>query len=160
MEACCTMLIDTRRVERMLCRAYEVQGKQTLAKPSSDGIRSGTVDSFGMSADTLRLLEAVDNLPETRRQAVQAKCGRIPDALNGIVCRLTVTEGLNEEVARNILMQWLDIPFRPNLKDVLPKFESSYSTLKRKCRKICEDLDNEFIAALTTLHYNLFLEAA
>ena len=159
MGACCMMPIDTRRVERMLCRAYEVQEKQTLSKPSSDGIRSGTVDSFGMSADTLRLLEAVDTLPEAKRQAVQARCGRIPDALNGIVCRLTTTWGLNEEVARNILMQWLDIPSRPNLKDVLPKFESSYSTLKRKCRKVCEDLDNEFIAALTTLHCNLFLEA-
>ena len=54
--------IDTRRVERMLRRAYEVQEKQTLSRPSSDGIRSGTVDNFGMSADTLRLLEAVDTL--------------------------------------------------------------------------------------------------
>nr|DAS32951.1 MAG TPA: hypothetical protein [Caudoviricetes sp.] len=151
--------VNTEVLERELYRAFEARQRLTFARPPTDGIRPAAGDGFGAYADAVRLTDTVGRLPPSLKTLVEAKYGRYPEALEALCRFISETGGVAEAVARNILLQWLHYPDRPDLKEALPHFPASYSTLKRKCRKICLELDVNNLESLEMLTAEFLIES-
>lgn len=128
-------------LEFALYQSFALSTQPVLTRMNEGVGRTADADLYAAHADGAMLQNAVRRLPELQRDLLQAKYGMVPEALAALADYVSAVHGLHPDLAKVVVLHWLDYKRKPELKSVVPLFTASYSTLVRKTRAICIELD-------------------